>query len=201
LFGKEILFLPRHGYGHSYTPHNINYRANLWALRELGAENILAIAAVGGIREDMSPANLVMPDQIIDYTWGRISTFHENDEVVHIDFTNPYCEELRQKILTSASVTNVDMITSGTYGAVQGPRLETSAEILRMERDGCDIVGMTGMPEAALARELNLCYATCAVVANWAAGKGQGEITMEDIETNLKTGLSNVTRVLEVLVS
>jgi 5'-deoxy-5'-methylthioadenosine phosphorylase len=201
LFGKEILFLPRHGYGHSYTPHNINYRANLWALRELGAENILAIAAVGGVREDMSPATLLVPDQIIDYTWGRVSTFHENDQVVHIDFTDPYCEGLRQKILSSASAANVDMITGGTYGAAQGPRLETSAEILRMERDGCDIVGMTGMPEAALARELNLCYAACAVVANWAAGKGQGEITMEDIEINLKKGLSEVTRVLEVLVS
>jgi len=149
----------------------------------------------------MSPAKLVLPEQIIDYTWGRANTFHENDQVVHIDFTNPYCEGLRQKILTSASIAKVDMIAGGTYGAVQGPRLETSAEILRMERDGCDIVGMTGMPETALARELGLCYAACAVVANWAAGKGQGEITMEDIETNLKTGLSDVTRVLEALIS
>jgi 5'-deoxy-5'-methylthioadenosine phosphorylase len=203
MFGKEILFLPRHGYSHSHAPHKINYRANLWALREMGAENILAIAAVGGIREEVSPAKLVVPDQIIDYTWGRISTFHENesDQVVHIDFTNPYCEDLRQQLLTSASVVHVDMIAGGTYGAVQGPRLETAAEILRMERDGCDIVGMTGMPEAALAREINLCYATCAVVANWAAGKGSGEIRMDDIEKNLKTGLSDVTRVLEVLVS
>ena len=149
----------------------------------------------------MSPATLVIPNQIIDYTWGRINTFHESDQVVHIDFTNPYCEGLRQKILTSASIAKVDMIAGGTYGAVQGPRLETSAEILRMERDGCDIVGMTGMPETALARELGLCYAACAVVANWAAGKGQGEITMKDIETNLKTGLSDVTRVLEALIS
>jgi len=203
LFGKEVLFLPRHGYSHSYAPHKINYRANLWALRELGAENILAIAAVGGIRNDMSPATLSIPDQIIDYTWGRTSTFYENenDQVLHIDFTNPYCEGLRQKLLASASSAKVDVIAGGTYGAVQGPRLETSAEILRMERDGCDIVGMTGMPEAALAREINLCYATCAVVANWAAGKGQGEITMEDIEENLKTGLSDVSSVLEILVS
>ncbi|MCK4585787.1 MAG: S-methyl-5'-thioinosine phosphorylase [Gammaproteobacteria bacterium] len=202
LFGKEVLFLPRHGYSHSYAPHKINYRANLWALRELGAENILAIAAVGGIRNDMSPATLSIPDQIIDYTWGRTGTFHEseNDQVLHIDFTNPYCEGLRQKLLTSASSANVDVIAGGTYGAVQGPRLETSAEILRMERDGCDIVGMTGMPEAALAREINLCYATCAVVANWAAGKGQNEITMEEIEENLKIGLSDVSNVLKAFV-
>ncbi len=203
LFGKEVLFLPRHGYSHSHAPHKINYRANLWALRELGAENILAIAAVGGIRNDMSPATLSIPDQIIDYTWGRTNTFYENenDQVLHIDFTDPYCESLRQKLLASASAANVDMVSGGTYGAVQGPRLETTAEILRMERDGCDIVGMTGMPEAALAREINLCYASCAVVANWAAGKGEGEITMDDIETNLKTSMSDVSRVLEALLS
>ena len=203
LFGKEILFLPRHGYNHSHPPHKINYRANLWALRELGAENILAIAAVGGIREDMPPAKIVVPDQIIDYTWGRSNSFHDNesDQVVHIDFTNPYCEDLRRKLFISASAINIDIIAGGAYGAVQGPRLETSAEILRMQRDGCDIVGMTGMPEASLAREINLCYSTCAVVANWAAGKGQGDITMAEIETNLKTGVSDVMKVLEVLVS
>ena len=203
LFGTEVLFLPRHGYSHSYAPHKINYRANLWALRELGVESILSIAAVGGIREDMPPASLVMPDQIIDYTWGRACTFHEkeNDQVIHIDFTNPYNKGLRKKLLAAASAANVKIIAGGTYGATQGPRLETAAEILRMERDGCDIVGMTGMPEAALARELNLCYATCAVVANWAAGKADGEIMMEDIEENLKAGLSEVSQVLEKFVS
>ena len=203
LYGREILFLPRHGYSHSHPPHKINYRANLWALRELGAENILAIAAVGGIRKDMSPATISVPDQIIDYTWGRSNTFHDNesDQIIHIDFTNPFCEDLRRKLLTSASAVNVDIIAGCTYGAVQGPRLETSAEIIRMERDGCDIVGMTGMPEASLAREINLCYSTCAVVANWAAGKGQDGITMEEIKTNLKIGMSDVIKILEVLVS
>ena len=203
LFRREVFFLPRHGYSHSYAPHKINYRANLWALRELGAENILSIAAVGGISEEMPPAKLVVPDQIIDYTWGRTSTYYENenDQVVHIDFTRPYCEDLRQKLLRSATAANVNVVASGTYGATQGPRLETAAEILRMERDGCDIVGMTGMPEAALARETDLCYATCAVVANWAAGKGQGEITMEAIEKDLKLGLSDVSEVLEKFVS
>ena len=203
LFGQEVLFLPRHGYRHSFAPHKINYRANLWALRELGTENVLAIAAVGGIREDMSPSRLAIPDQIIDYTWGRTSTFYENenDKVLHIDFTNPYCEAFRQQLLSAASTASIDMVDGGVYGAAQGPRLETAAEILRMERDGCDVVGMTGMPEAALAREINLCYATCAVIANWAAGKGDGEITMDEIDANIKGGLSALSDLLESLMS
>lgn len=203
LFGKEILFLPRHGYNHSFPPHKINYRANLWALRELGADIILAIAAVGSIRDDMKPSQLVIPDQVIDYTWGRKCTYFDGDtdEVVHIDFTNPYCEDLRQQIIQTAMNANVPVIGDGTYGATQGPRLESAAEIARMEKDGCDLVGMTGMPEASLARELHLCYATCAVVANWAAGKGDGEITMEEIETNLKEGFFNLSRLLESFMS
>lgn len=203
LFNREILFLPRHGYSHSYPPHKINYRANLWALRELGAENILAIAAVGGITKDMSPARLVVPDQVIDYTWGRPGTFFDgdNDKVVHIDFTQPYCEELRQQVIRAATFASVEVVDSGTYGAVQGPRLESVAEISRMEKDGCDIVGMTGMPEAGLAREIDLCYATCAIVANWAAGKGGKTITMEEINRNLETGLSSLVNLLKSLLA
>ena len=203
LFGKEVFFLPRHGYGHAIPPHKINYRANLWALRELGVESILAIAAVGGIRGDMLPARLALPDQIIDYTWGRISTYYEGDngEVVHIDFSNPYCEDLRQKLLTAAKRANVDIVDGGTYGATQGPRLETAAEVGRMARDGCAIVGMTGMPEAALAREINLCYAGCAIVANWAAGIGDGEITMEEIDANLKVGMAALGDLLKSLMA
>lgn len=203
LYNKEVLFLPRHGYNHSYPPHKINYRANLWALRELGAENILAIAAVGGIREDMTPSQLVAPDQIIDYTWGRTCTFFEgdNDKVVHIDFTQPYCEEFRQQIIRAATFANVELVADGTYGAVQGPRLESAAEIRRMEKDGCHIVGMTGMPEASLAREIDLCYATCAIVANWAAGKGDSEITMEAINTNLEKGLASLVSLLKSLLA
>jgi len=199
LFGKEILFLPRHGYNHSIPPHKINYRANLWALRELGAKNIIAVAAVGGIHEDMAPSRLVVPDQIIDYTWGRESTFHanENDTVVHIDFTHPYCEVLRKRILTAAATSSMEVVDHGVYGATQGPRLETAAEICRMGNDGCDIVGMTGMPEAALAREIDLCYAACAIVANWAAGKGGGEITMEEINANLRQGMTSLTELFK----
>jgi 5'-deoxy-5'-methylthioadenosine phosphorylase len=203
LFGEEILFLPRHGYSHSLPPHKINYRANLWALHELGAESVLAIAAVGGIRADMTPARLAIPDQIIDYTWGRTSTFNdaEGDEVVHIDFSQPYCETLRQRLLAAAVASAVDAVDGGTYGVTQGPRLETAAEISRMERDGCHLVGMTAMPEAALARELGLCYASCAVVANWAAGKSEGVITMDEIEANLKVGMEQVGRLLQAVCS
>ena len=214
LFGQEILFLPRHGYSHNLPPHQVNYRANLWALREAGAEAILAVAAVGGIRADMGPGRLVIPDQIIDYTWGRPSTFFEHGarigadnnlnnetEVMHIDFTEPYCDELRQHLLKAAFAVNIKLVDGGTYAATQGPRLETAAEIERLERDGCHLVGMTGMPEAALARELELCYACCAVVANWAAGKTSGIITMEDIEENLKGGMQQLSELLESLMS
>ncbi len=202
LFGKEVLFLPRHGYGHNLAPHNINYRANVWALREMGADNVLAIAAVGGIRADMPPARLVAPDQIIDYTWGRVGTYYEDgaDDVRHIDFSHPYCENMRQRLIKAAFAASVQIIDGGTYGATQGPRLETAAEIERMERDGCHLVGMTGMPEAALARELGICYACCAVVANWAAGKTSGEITFSEIENNLKLGMTQLVDMLEQLM-
>jgi len=203
LSGTAILFLPRHGYSHALPPHKVNYRANLWALREMGAENILAVAAVGGIAANMGPGVLAIPDQIIDYTWGRPSTFFEDEleEVTHIDFTHPYCEDLRQRLLSAAATGNVNIVDGGTYGAAQGPRLETAAEIVRMERDGCDLVGMTGMPEAALARELELCYATCAVVANWAAGKGEGIITMEEIEATLKGAMENLAKLFQSLMA
>jgi 5'-deoxy-5'-methylthioadenosine phosphorylase len=203
LFGTEVLFLPRHGYSHALPPHKVNYRANLWALREMGAENILAVAAVGGIAANMGPGVLVIPDQIIDYTWGRPSTFFEDEleQVTHIDFTHPYCEDLRQRLLSAAATGNVNVVDGGTYGAAQGPRLETAAEIVRMERDGCDLVGMTGMPEAALARELELCYGTCAVVANWAAGKGEGIITMDEIENTLEGAMENLAKLFQSLMA
>ncbi len=207
LCGQEVLFLPRHGYSHSLASHQVNYRANLWALREAGADRVLAVAAVGGIRADMGPGRLVIPDQLIDYTWGRPSSFFDGgaksgeSQVKHIDFTEPYCDELRQRLLKAAAAGNIECVDGGTYAATQGPRLETAAEIERLERDGCHLVGMTGMPEAALARELELCYACCAVVANWAAGKADGIITMEDIEKNLKGGMQQVGDLLESLMS
>ena len=203
LFGQEVLFLPRHGYAHTLPPHRVNYRANLWALRELGAREIIAVAAVGGITPAMGPGVICLPTQIIDYTWGRAGTFFEDklEQVTHIDFTQPYSEPLRRRLRAAASVAGVAVVDGGTYAATQGPRLETAAEIIRLERDGCDIVGMTGMPEAALARELDLDYAAIAVVANWAAGKAAGEISMEQIVATLGAGMAEVGRLLECLTA
>ena len=199
LSGKEVFFLPRHGAGHTIAPHKINYRANIWALQSLGVEKVIAVAAVGGIAAAMPPGALAIPDQIIDYTGARISTFFEEDlsNVVHIDFTYPYCEELRRILISAAGSVGLQLMDYGTYGATQGPRLETAAEITRLERDGCHMVGMTGMPEAALARELGLCYATCALSANWAAGKTADIITMEEIEKNLGAGIGQVRQLLQ----
>lgn len=202
LCNHEIVFLPRHGYGHTIPPHKVNYRANMWALKEAGAEKVIAVAAVGGIRDDLKPCKLVIPDQIVDYTWSRINTYFEEGltHVTHIDFTQPYCQELREILIKGGKKAKLGISDYGTYAATQGPRLETAAEILRLERDGCDMVGMTGMPEAALARELELCYATCGVVANRAAGKGEGGISMQEIEQNLKTGMEKVRTLLEKVI-
>jgi len=200
--GKEIIFLPRHGEGHTIPPHQINYRANIWALKDAGAKKIVGMGAVGGIRQDMAPGCLAIPDQIIDYTWGRQHTFFEQQQgkVVHVDFTDPYCEKLRADLIEAGQSAGVELIPDGTYGATQGPRLESAAEINRMERDGSDLVGMTGMPEAALARELELSYASCAVVANWAAGRSDGPITWEEIEASLDEGMERAKKVLLALV-
>jgi len=198
LGGAEVAFLARHGYGHTLAPHEINYRANLWALREKGATRIVAVCTVGGIAPEFAAGALAIPDQLIDYTWGRAHTYVEGDltNVTHVDFTEPYCEALRQVLIAGGRRAGIDLVTEGTYGATQGPRLETAQEIRRLERDGCDLVGMTGMPEAALARELRLCYACCAVVVNWAAGKAAGPITMDAIEEHLAAGMEKARRVL-----
>ena len=200
---RSVIFLARHGLQHTLPPHKINYRANLWALRQAGVRQIIAIAAVGGIREDMAPGVLAFPDQIIDYTHDRVCTFFEENlsQVTHIDFTEPYCPDLRAHLILAARQLDLDARESCTYAAMSGPRLETAAEIRKLARDGCDIVGMTGMPEAALARELGLRYATCAVVANWAAGKMAGQITMAEIEQNLQHSMTQVKSLLVQLIS
>ena len=194
LYDNPVVFLPRHGEGHTVAPHKVNYRANLWALNVCGVKNIVAIAAVGGIHPEISPSGLVFPDQIIDYTWSRDHTYFEDvrSEMAHIDFTRPYCETLRMRLIEVAREADLGAREFGTYAATQGPRLETAAEIDRLERDGCDIVGMTGMPEAALARELGICYATCAVCANRAAGRSESGITMAEIHQNLSEGMKRV---------
>ena len=198
---QSVLFLPRHGHRHTLPPHKINYRANIWALNEAGATHILAVAAVGGIPRHFVPQTLVVPDQIIDYTHSRINTYFEEglEEVTHIDFSLPYCEALRKLLIAACQTLNFSIETRGTYAATQGPRLETSAEINRLENDGCHIVGMTGMPEAALARELGLSYATLAVVANLAAGRSEEAITMEMIQTHLSRGMEKTRNIISVL--
>jgi 5'-methylthioadenosine phosphorylase len=171
---QEIVFIARHGYGYTIAPQDINYRANMWALAEQGVTEVVAVLSVGGIRTDMKSGSLVVPDQIIDYTHGRENTYFQSwkKPVEYIDFTEPYCQQMRQRILQAAAAANEKVIDNGVYAATTGRRLETSAEIRRIERDGGDMVGMTGMPEAVLARELNLSYAAIAVITNAAAGKG-----------------------------
>ena len=188
LLGQRVAFLARHGEGHSVPPHLINYRANLAALQGIGATQVLALNTVGGIGDEFGPRVLACPDQLIDYTWGRISTLSEEpgSEVLHVDFGDPYTPSLRKAVIDAAARAGVALVETGCYGATQGPRLETKAEIARMRRDGCDLVGMTGMPEAGLARELGLEYACLAIVANWAAGCGDGgEITLDEVLDNV----------------
>lgn len=202
--GRKMLFLARHGYGHTIAPHQVNYRANLWALKDIGADRIVSVASVGGIRTDLVPGTLVVPDQILDYTWGRAVTFFEGMEapVTHIDFTEPYSGDERRRVLIAAAACEQKVVDGGVYAATQGPRLETAAEITRLERDGADVVGMTGMPEAALAREIALPYATIAVVANFAAGRGDSAraIPLDRIGVVLDEAMGRVHRIIEALI-
>lgn len=205
LHGRRVAFLARHGEGHSIPPHRINYRANLAALKALGARQVLALNTVGGIGQRFGPRVLACPDQLIDYTWGRISTLCEEpgSEVLHVDFGDPYTPALRQAVLDAARSAGADVVDGGCYGATQGPRLETRAEIARMHRDGCDLVGMTGMPEAGLARELGLDYACLAIIANWAAGAGPDPdelITLDDVLANVDAASAALPRLLAALL-
>lgn len=176
-----VYFLQRHGAPSAIPPHRINYRANIWALQSLDVGGIVAINAVGGITEHMRPGRLLIPDQVIDYSWGREHTFDEgeNGALMHIDFTEPYDGQLRADLIAAAQACEIEFAGTGVHGITQGPRLETAAEVQRMHRDGCDVVGMTGMPEAALARELNVPYASICMVVNPAAGLGELPLTLE----------------------
>lgn len=204
LDGTPIVFLARHGHGHTLAPHVINYRANLWALQHVGASEVLAVATVGGILAELGPGTLVVPDQVVDYTYGRRHTFFDgpDEPVTHVDFTHPYHEPIRQRLLSKARLLQLPVVEGGTYGCTQGPRLESAGEIRRMARDGCTLVGMTGMPEAALARELGLPYATLAVVANHAAGVGSSSqsISMPDVGKVLDATMARVRVLLAAFV-
>jgi 5'-methylthioinosine phosphorylase len=204
LKGKPVVFLARHGYGHTIAPHDVNYRANIWALSSQQVKDVISVASVGGIRADLTPGTLVLPDQIIDYTHGRKATFFEGvgQVVTHTDFTRPYSEPLQNRCLLAAKRAGETLLHGGVYAAVQGPRLETAAEINRLEKDGADMVGMTGMPEAILARELNLNYAAIAVVANYAAGRGPSKdaVALQEIYAVLQAAMQKVKNILEHLV-
>jgi 5'-methylthioinosine phosphorylase len=203
LRGKRVAFLARHGENHTLAPHRVNYRANVWALHHLGARRVIGVNAVGGITERMGPRVLAVPDQIIDYTHGRFDSFCdvEGAKVEHVDFTEPYSAMLRTALLAAARRAGVAVVDGGCYGATQGPRLETRAEIARMRRDGCDLVGMTGMPEAVLAHELNVDYACLALVANWAAGcGGKASISLPEIFANLEAATAQVPPIVAVLL-
>ncbi len=196
--GHRIVFLPRHGQSHAIPPHQINYRANLWALKNIGVTHIIAENAVGGIHSNFGPGVMGLPDQIIDYTSNREHSFYDGkmNELRHIDFTWPYSKSLRLAIKNAATGQGISLVNGGVYGCTNGPRLETAAEIRKMASDGCDIVGMTGMPEAALARELDLEYASVALVVNWCAGLDDTEISMDDIKHVLAQGIGCIRQLI-----
>jgi 5'-methylthioinosine phosphorylase len=201
---QKVCFLARHGQPHSIPPHKINYRANMHALKQLGVTDVIAINAVGGIHSHMPPKALSVPDQIIDYTWGREHTFYDgtNGELGHIDFTEPYTQTIRKGLIQAARLADIEILPCGVYAATNGPRLESAAEVMRIKQDGGDMIGMTGMPEASLAIELELKYACLALSVNWAAGlHGLSPITMEEIKASLESGIQSIEKVLATYLS
>lgn len=198
--GREVIFLARHGGGHNIPPHAVNYRANIFALHMQGVTEIAAIATVGGIHPSLTSGVIAIPHQMIDYTYGRAHTFHDGVDrpVRHTDFTRPYCDNLRNKWISAAKLAGEAVVNEGVYAAMQGPRFETAAEIIRLERDGATMVGMTGMPEAVLARELDISYAAACPVANVAAGKGESArgIHYEDLMQHLNATMVRVRNII-----
>ncbi len=194
----EVIFLPRHGAGHNIPPHMINYRANIWGFKKLGVERIISISAVGGIKKGLKPGDIVITDQILDMTKNRESTFYNGkDGVVHIDFTYPFCPELRKILLKAGKHLKVTIKDGGAYVAVEGPRLETASEIKSFAILGGDVVGMTGMPEASLARELEICYSGLSVVANYAAGISKKKLTVPEVMEAMHASTEHIKRLLK----
>ena len=198
---SDVIFLPRHGDQHQYPPHGVNYRANLWALKQVNVGLVIAVNAVGVIRRDLEPGTLVLPDQLLDYTYGREHTYFDGngEPLQHVDFTNPYSDSLRSAFKAAALDANIPLVDRGCYGVTQGPRLETKAEIDRLERDGCELVGMTGMPEAALARELGMQYVCIALGVNMAAGRGSTGIH-EEMEAYLSLSMERLGELLKAVL-
>ena len=198
----KLLFIPRHGSPHRFPPYCVNYRANMWALREAGADHVLAVSAVGGISPAYGPGKLAAADQLIDYSWGREHSYSDSEHVplVHVDFSHPYEGPLRRALILSAAQCGLELVNGGCIGVFQGPRLESSAEVEKARRDGCDMAGMTSLPEAGLARELGLDYAGLAVVSNWGAGVGDDLISEDDIAQTLQEPMTRVRALLVALV-
>ena len=198
----RLLFLPRHGNPHRFPPHCVNYRANMWALREAGAKHVLAVSAVGGITSAYGPGTLAAPDQLVDYSWGREHTYSDSGNVplLHVDFTHPYEGPLRRALLQSAASHSLEIVNGGCIGVFQGPRLESTAEIEMARRGGCDMAGMTSLPEAGLARELELDYAGIAVVSNWGAGVSDELISEDDIAETLREPMIRVRKLLRAVI-
>lgn len=199
--GVKVAFLARHGVPHRLQPHRINYRANLWGFKELGAERVISVSSSGGIGKRFRPGSLVILDQVVDMTQGsRASTFYEADQVVHIDFTEPYCPELRETLVSAGRKAGVRLVGKGTYACVNGPRLESRAEIAFLAKIGAHVVGMTGMPEAALARELEMCFATLAVVTNYAAGIEGRKLTADEVVEGMRASNENIKALLKTAI-
>lgn len=211
LNGQHCVFLPRHGQSHELPPHKVNYRANIHLLKQYGVKSIVAVNVVGGISADMKPEALVLPKQIIDYSYGREHTFYDGHNyqdvftkgksVEHIDFSYPYSAHLRKKIEHFLELKSIPFVNYGVYGCTQGPRLETQAEIKRMQQDGCDVVGMTAMPEAALARELDMDYVSLCLVVNWAAGITEQVLEIKEIMQVCDRGMGTIKTLLPELIA
>jgi len=198
---QKVVVMLRHGKGHSIPPHAINYRANLWALRQAGVDTAIALATVGGIGRECQPGAIIIPDQVLDYTHSREHTFSPLDgELFHIDFTEPYCSGMRRIMIDCAARLNIAVIPSGAYAATQGPRFESAAEIRKLDNDGAHVVGMTGMPEANLAREIGICYATIGLVVNYAAGRSGNRISVIEIRDAFEQGTQRVNSLLSAVI-
>ncbi|MBE3578206.1 MAG: S-methyl-5'-thioadenosine phosphorylase [Limnochordales bacterium] len=203
LAGRPVYFLPRHGTGHALPPHRVNYRGNIWALRELGVTQVLATNAVGSLRYDLRPGRLVAVDQFLDFTRGRPGTFFDGSDgrVVHTDLTEPYCPRLRALIVAAARALDLDVEEKGCYVCAEGPRYETAAEIRFFRQAGGDVVGMTGVPETVLAREAGLCYAAVALVTNMGAGMEPVTLRHEDVVSRMQEGAGALRQLLTRVVA
>ena len=201
--GNQVIFITRHGVGHKTAPHKVNYRANIWALKSLGTEEIFATTAVGSLNPDMEPGHFVLCDQVLDFTKSRINTFYDNPErgVAHVDFTNPYCPRLRDKVINCLYKTDIIFHKKGCYVCTEGPRFETAAEIKMFAMLGGDLVGMTNMPESLLAREAEMCYTNCSIVTNMAAGISPTPLSHSEVVEAMDKSIKNMEQLISAFIA